>query len=97
MADNLDAAFRLVCDVFGFKTLNEHQRNVLTIVIEKKTRFGKSVVFQALPLVYSCLEPSRKKIVIVVSPLVSLMKDQVSLLLSRGINATWLNNDLSEQ
>ena len=24
------------------------------------------------------------------------MKDQVSLLLSRGINAAWLNNDLSE-
>ena len=105
MADNLDAAFSLVCDDFGFKTLNEHQRNALTIVIEKKqdvfvnllTGFGKFVVFQALPLVYSCLEPSREKnIVIVVSALVSLMKDQVSLLLSRGINAAWLNNDLSE-
>ena len=105
MADNLDAAFSLVCDVFGFKTLNEHQRSALKFVIEKKqdvfvnlpTGFGKSVVFQALPLVYTCLEPSREKnIVIVVPPLISLMKDQVSLLLSQGISATWLNNDMLE-
>lgn len=105
MADNRDAAFSLVCDVFGFRNLNEHQINALKFVIEKKqdvfvnlpTGFGKSVVFQALPLVYSCLEPDRENnIVIVVSPLVSLMKDQVSLLLSRGISATCLNNDMSE-
>ena len=58
MAGNLYAAFSLVCDDFGFKTLNEYQRNAQTIVIEKKqdvfvnlpTGFGKSVVFQALPL-----------------------------------------------
>ena len=57
MADNLDATFSLVCNVLGFKTLNEHQRNALTIVVKKKqdvfvnlpTEFGKSVVFQALP------------------------------------------------
>ena len=57
MADNLDATFSLVCYVFGLKTLNEHQRNALTIVVKKKqdvfvnlpTEFGKSVVFQALP------------------------------------------------
>ena len=33
---------------------------------------------------------------IVVSPLVSLVKDQVSLLLSLGISATSLNNEASE-
>ena len=105
MADNRDAAFSLVCDVFGFRNLNEHQISALKFVIEKKqdvfvnlpTGFGKSVVSQALPLVHPRLEPDRENnIVIVVSPLVSLMKDQVSLLLSRDISATWLNNNMSE-
>ena len=69
MANNVDAAFGKVCEVFGFKTLNEHQKNALKIVIEKKkdvfanlpTGFGKSVIFQALPLLYACVEQSRDK------------------------------------
>ena len=101
----MDAAFGKVCDVFGFKTLNEHQKNALKFVIEQKkdvfvnlpTGFGKSVIFQALPLLYACVEPGREKnLVIVVSPLVSLVKDQVSLLLSLGISATSLNNEIPE-
>jgi len=58
MADNVDAAFGKVFDVFESKTLNEHQKNALKFVIEKKrdafvnlpTGFGISVIFQALPL-----------------------------------------------
>ena len=45
--------FGKVCDVFGFSTLNEYQKNALRFVIEKKkdvfvnlpTGFGKSVIF----------------------------------------------------
>ena len=105
MINNVDAAFDKVCEVFGFKTLNEHQTNALKIVIDKKkdvfinlpTGFGKSVIFQALPLLYACVEPSREKnLVVVVSPLVSIVKDQVSLLLSLGISGTSLNNETSE-
>ena len=56
---------------FGFRTLNEHQKNTLKFLIEKKkdvfanlpTGFGnyKSVIFQAFPLLYACVEPSREK------------------------------------
>ena len=102
MANNVDPAFGKVCEVFGFKTLNEHQKNALKIVIEKKkdvfanlpTGFGKSVIFQALPLLYACV--SKAEIKIVVSSLISLVKDQVSLLLSLTISATSLNNETSE-
>ena len=44
-------------------------------------------------------KPRKKSIVIVVSqvsPLVNLVKDQISLLLSLGISATSLNNETSE-
>ena len=82
-------ALRKVCESFGFERLNKHQEKALRPVVESKsdvfmnlpTGFGKSVVFQALPVVYSHVEPSREtNIVIVVSPLVNLMKDQVSRL-----------------
>ena len=43
-----------------------------------------------------CGTKPRKNLVIVVSPLVSLVKDQVSLLLSLGISATSLNNEIPE-
>jgi len=36
MADSVDATFGKVCHVLGFKTLNEHQKNALKFVIEKK-------------------------------------------------------------
>ena len=45
------------------------------------------------------MEPTREKksTAIVVSPVVGLVKDQVSLLLSLGIRATSLNNETSEE
>jgi len=50
-----------------------------------------------LPIVYSCVEPTREKnIVIVVSPLINLMKDQVSRLTSLGISAISLSDISSE-
>ena len=47
-------------------------------------------MFQALPIVYSCMDLTCERnivIVLVVSPLINLMKDQVSRLNSCGISA----------
>jgi len=90
-----DDVFRKVCEVFGFDRLDKHQEETLEFVFKLKslvfvnlpTGFGKSVVFQALPIVYSCVDPTREKnIVLVVLPLINLMKDQVSCLNSCGIS-----------
>ncbi|XP_078355691.1 bifunctional 3'-5' exonuclease/ATP-dependent helicase WRN-like [Oculina patagonica] len=109
MADNggleMEVALGKVCEVFGFNKLNEHQIDALNYVVKEKkdifvnlpTGYGKSIVFQALPVLYASLEAnSENNIVIVVSPLVSLMKDQVSLLSSLGISAISLNSDTLE-
>ena len=53
----------------GLELSNEHQKNALKFVIDKKkdvfvklpTAFGKSVIFQALPLLYACVEPCWEK------------------------------------
>lgn len=92
-------ALRKVCEVFGFGRLNKHQEKALQLVVESKsdvfvnlpTGFGKSVVFPALPVVYSHVQPSR------VCPLVNLMKDQVSRLTSHGISAVSLSDICSDE
>ena len=97
MADTMEHAFRKVCDVFGFDGLNTHQRESIKYIVKEKkdifvnlpTGFGKSLIYQALPLVYSCLPEStdQKNIIVVISPLNSLIKDQVLRLNSLGITA----------
>ena len=44
------------------------------------TGFGKSLIYQALPLVFDVTRNSTGHIVVVISPLVNLIKDQVESL-----------------
>ena len=57
------------------------------IVVEKEDIFvnlptgsGKSLIFQALPLVFNDISNDNGHIVVVVSPLISLREDQVKYL-----------------
>lgn len=95
---SLDYAFAKVCDVFGFEKLNKHQEEAIQQVVEMKndvyvnlpTGYGKSVVFQALRAVFASVDRYEKNIVIVISPLVNLMKDQVRRLsLLSDISVRW--------
>ena len=72
----LQSAFRKVCERFGIQRLNRQQEEAIrSIVLDKKD------VFVNLPELFSSLQPERERnVVVVVSPLVSLMKDQVSRL-----------------
>ena len=56
MADHVDAAFGEVCDVLGFKTLNEHQKKRSEIRCWEEERWfcWSAVIFQTLPLLYAC-------------------------------------------
>lgn len=96
MADTMEHAFAKVCEIFGIESLNKHQENAIKYVVKEKkdvfvnllTGFLKSLIYQVLPLVYSCLQSTvEKNIVVVISPLTSLMKDQVLRLISFGITA----------
>ena len=87
----------------GLKLLMSTRKNALKFVVEKKKDgFVNQLLFfkpcRCCMHVNRCVERSREKKSsnIVVSPLVSLVKDQVSLLFSLGISATPLNNEMSE-
>ncbi|MHB8908020.1 MAG: DNA helicase RecQ [Syntrophales bacterium] len=82
-------------DVFGFETFWPLQEKVIAHILKKKdalvvlpTGGGKSLCYQIPGLIFEGLT-------IVVSPLISLMKDQVDQLREYGVPALFLNSTLS--
>ena len=87
--------------------LKDQQKQAIVAAYEGKdafvflpTGFGKSVCFQVLPFLFDhklgLTDGSEKKCVIVVSPLISLMVDQVRSLKSKGVHAVVISSNSSE-
>ncbi len=85
-----------LAEVFGYQTFRPGQREVIEHVIGGGDAFvlmptggGKSLCYQVPAL-------HRAGVAIVVSPLISLMKDQVDALLANGVAAACYNSSLSQ-
>ena len=93
-----------MCETFRISELNAFQREAIVQIVEKKTDvfvnlptgYGKSLIYQALPFVYDLIREDAGHIVVVVSPLVNLMKDQVDKLRNLGILAASLSEITEE-
>jgi ATP-dependent DNA helicase RecQ len=80
--------------VFGLSDFRPHQREIIDHVVGGGDAFvlmptggGKSLCYQLSAL-------HRKGLCVVVSPLISLMKDQVDALLANGVSAAMYNSNL---
>ena len=86
-----------LAEVFGYREFRPHQREIVEHVIGGGDAFvlmptggGKSLCFQ-IPAMH------RPGAAIVVSPLISLMKDQVDALRANGVSAACLNSSLDAE
>src|SRR6056297_1026093 len=93
----IQQAKTILRDTFGFDQFRPLQQKVIEYVLNKKdtlvimpTGGGKSLCYQIPALIFDGLT-------VVVSPLISLMKDQVEQLREYDINAVHLNSSLSPE
>ena len=94
-APTLDDAHRALRDCFGYEDFRLGQKSVIEAILAGRdvlavmpTGAGKSLCYQ----IPSIVLPG---VAIVVSPLVSLMGDQVRALVQAGVHAAYLNSTLS--
>ena len=96
-----DGEERAISSYFGFDCLYDHQRKVISdtllskdVFLSTKTSSGKSLCYQSIPVVYQ--HRQLPVIVLVISPLLSIMEEQVQLLRAMGFTATVIGKDPKE-
>ena len=90
-------AKRILREVYGYSSFRKGQAYIIDDVLSGRdtlgvmsTGGGKSICYQIPAMIYS-------GVTLVISPLISLMKDQVDALKVLGVNGVYLNSTLSRE
>lgn len=105
MATSTEVNLKGICEQtavsMGYPDLKREQSEAMMAFISGKdvfvvlpTGFGKSLIYAALPMAYDALLATNLSLVIVVSPLTAIMKDQVFQIRTASCRRYSFNNTL---
>lgn len=80
---------------FGFESFRPGQQEAISHILQLQNTLAVMPTGGGKSLIYQIPGLSMKGTAVIISPLISLMKDQVDALLSLGIPATYINSSLS--
>jgi ATP-dependent DNA helicase RecQ len=102
---DVESALRAIGKRYGYAEIKDKQRDAILafvsgqdIFVSLPTGYGKSFCYQCLPLLFDILRSHEvpTSIVVVVTPLAAIMKDQVSDLGCKQISAIQVTSSVDE-
>lgn len=89
--------FDILQKVFGFQSFRPNQEEIIRNILDRKDVFAVMPTGGGKSLCYQLPAKLMKGTTVVISPLISLMKDQVDAALENGISAAFINSSLSPE
>ncbi|KPK01887.1 MAG: ATP-dependent DNA helicase RecQ [Nitrospira bacterium SG8_35_4] len=84
-------------EVFGFQSFRQNQEAIIRNIIDKKDVFAVMPTGGGKSLCYQLPAKIMRGTAVVISPLISLMKDQVDGALVNGISSAFINSSLAQK
>ena len=89
------AVFDALKKVFGFQTFRPNQEEIIKNILNSRDVFAVMPTGGGKSLCYQLPARILKGTTVVISPLISLMKDQVDAALENGLSAAFINSSLA--
>lgn len=93
----MDDKYKILRHYFGYSSFRKGQENMVDCLLSGRDALGIMPTGAGKSICYQVPAIMMQGITIVVSPLVSLMKDQVNSLVQRGVSAAYINSSLTYQ